>query len=227
MAVAHPIRRHAPLVIGLILVISVSLLLVNLFVYLAEEMMTGTTLQTDREILLQVAALRSPGVTLWMKGVTELGAKEWLIIGTVVGTLLLIRRKQMGDGILFALGMLGASGMNTVLKNAYERIRPEENPLLHAAGYSFPSGHAMGSIVFYGFLLYFSVKSRFSPWVKASCCLVWSALILLIGFSRIYLGVHYPTDVLAGWIAGMAILIQCIAVREGILYWRRKQTEDR
>ncbi|MFD1428444.1 phosphatase PAP2 family protein [Kroppenstedtia sanguinis] len=220
---AHPIRRHAPLVIGLFLVISVSFLLVNLFVYLAEEMMTGATLRFDQEILLQVASLRSPGVTFWIRGVTELGSIGWLILGTGVGTLLLIQRKQLGDGILFTLGMLGTSGMNTALKNAYERIRPEENPLLHVAGYSFPSGHAMGAIVFYGFLLYFSLKSRFPPWAKVVYGLVWSALILLIGFSRIYLGVHYPSDVLAGWTAGLAILIPLLTVREGIMYWKQRQ----
>ncbi|HEX6922907.1 MAG TPA: phosphatase PAP2 family protein, partial [Bacillales bacterium] len=92
----------------------------------------------------------------------------------------------------------------------FQRQRPEIHRLIEVTGYSFPSGHAMGSFVFYGMLGYFFILFLKSEYLKAGSTLLMAGLIFMIGFSRVYLGVHYPSDVLAGFAAGGAWLTICI-----------------
>jgi membrane-associated phospholipid phosphatase len=145
----------------------------------------------------------------------------------MLGLLLLIsmiwlfqKRKNLYGMLFFLITVAGGGLLNLFLKNFFERERPNVNRIIEADGFSFPSGHSMGSITYYGFLVYLILRSARKPLSKAGLGILLCLVILLIGISRIYLGVHYPSDVLAGYMAGGAWLIICISLLE-IMYLYR------
>lgn len=120
-------------------------------------------------------------------------------------------------GVLLCL--LGGVVLNELLKRLFERARPDAFQVVEAAGYSFPSGHAMVSLCFYG-MIAFLIARNIPLWYWRLVVIVSAALfILLIGISRIYLGVHYPSDVLAGYTAGTMWLAFSIS----LLMWRERK----
>lgn len=138
------------------------------------------------------------------KVITNFGGAYFLIlIATVL--LLAIRNKRIGLAIVTNLGIVG--GINLILKNILQRPRPTEYQLIHESGYSFPSGHSMASMAFYGFLIYLIYKYVQNKKVKWILIILLTTLIITIGTSRIYLGVHYTSDVIAGFLASLIYLI--------------------
>ncbi len=120
---------------------------------------------------------------------------------------------------IMTVNLLAAAGMNFLFKVFFHRARPEILVLVHATGYSFPSGHSMVSVAFYGYLIYLSVILLQKPWKQLSSLLL-SMLIFFIGLSRIYLGVHYASDVVGGFLAGLAwlaLLLSIICQPKGFL----------
>lgn len=116
--------------------------------------------------------------------------------------------------------LAGGGVLNLLLKNLFERARPEMFRVIDETGYSFPSGHAMVSLCFYGILAY--LISRHIPrWRWRLLLFILTAIfVAAIGISRIYLGVHYPTDVLAGYAAGCTWLFFCLSL---LLWWEQKK----
>ena len=106
-----------------------------------------------------------------------------------------------------------AYGLNTLLKQSLHRRRPNNLKLttLRIKSYSFPSGHAFGSVIFYGLFAYLAYVRLSNPWGAVVAVLV-AGLILLIGLSRVYLKVHYPSDVIAGWLVGLLSLYIVISL---------------
>ncbi|WP_257351590.1 phosphatase PAP2 family protein [Pseudalkalibacillus decolorationis] len=105
--------------------------------------------------------------------------------------------------LILLFNLMGVRLMNRFLKNIYDRTRPDHTPLLDAGGFSFPSGHSMNSAAFFGFLGYLLWVYFSRSGVKKNYILYISGfLVLLIGLSRVYLGVHFPSDVIAGFAAG-------------------------
>lgn len=149
--------------------------------------------------------LISDKLTPLIKIVTNLGSGLFLIFITIiVAYLLKDKKKSMGISINLVLAFL----MNILLKNIFQRERPLlENRLIHEMGYSFPSGHSMVSMAFYGFLIYLIYVYIDRKRYKYPLIILLSIIILIIGFSRIYLGVHYLSDVLAGFLISIAYLI--------------------
>lgn len=204
------------------------LVLIYLFMVLAKGISQQKVFVFDQKLIGWTERIMHPVLTILVKGITEAGDVWWLSIGTLLVSFYWLYRKQYGNLLLVTVGMVGASLMIPALKNTYERVRPDENPLVYASGYSFPSGHSMGSIIFYGLLLYFVLKSGLRPRIKGIVGTGLCLMVLLIGWSRIYLGVHYPTDIVAGFIAGTIWITLCMAFREVFLVWgsRRKQHES-
>ena len=139
--------------------------------------------------------------------VTYLG--NWQVIvgfGVVaVAILALLRKKQ--ETVFLVAALISGEIIKEILKFIVRRPRPDASlALIQESGYSFPSGHAMMAIIFYGIIGYFIYKLCRQKWQKIMVAIVLVALIFLIGFSRIYLGVHWTSDVIAGWLLGFLIV---------------------
>jgi undecaprenyl-diphosphatase len=148
-------------------------------------------------------------MTRFMKFITFWGSGWALtIISLVISFIAFIRskKKYFLSSLLVSVNLAAASSLDFILKQVFQRSRPDLLRLIEISGYSFPSGHSMSSISFYGFLIYLSLK-YFKQWFKYSIVAALSLLVLAIGISRIYLGVHYASDVLGGFITGLGWLV--------------------
>ncbi len=181
------------------------------FAWLTDEVLEGDSRSFDDTTRAAVHQLASPALTLAMRGISFLGSTVFLVLATAVIVLWFITRPWRREALLFAITMLGASLLNTTLKLAFKRPRPVPFfNLLAPESYSFPSGHSLASCCFYGALAAILTARVESMRVRAAIWVAATVMFLLIGFSRIYLGVHYTTDVIAGFAAA---LIWIMAVR--------------
>ena len=138
------------------------------------------------------------------KFITNFGGAIFLAILTIV-LFILIKNKKIGVSIFSNLVIITA--LNQLLKNILQRPRPTEYRIIEETGYSFPSGHSMISMAFYGYLIYLIykyVKNKYVKWISMALL---SLLICSIGISRIYLGVHYTSDVLGGFLISISYLV--------------------
>ena len=148
--------------------------------------------------------LISDNVTPIAKAITQLGGAIFLI-GLSITLAIIIKNKKIG--ILIWVNITISTLLNQILKFIIQRPRPTEFRIIDERGYSFPSGHSMISATFYGFLIYLIYKNVKNKYLKYSLIIMLVILILLIGTSRIYLGVHYTSDVLAGFLIAISYLI--------------------
>ena len=146
----------------------------------------------------------SDTITPIAKFITNFGGVIYLPIISLI-LFFIIKNRKIGLGIFINLCL--AAILNIILKNIVQRPRPTEFRLINEQGYSFPSGHSMASTAFYGFLIYLIYKNIKNKYLKISLITLLSILIFLIGTSRIYLGVHYTSDVLAGFFISISYLI--------------------
>lgn len=138
------------------------------------------------------------------KFITNFGGAIFLIILTIT-LFILIKNKKIGLSII--LNLIVITGLNQILKYILQRPRPTEYRLIEETGFSFPSGHSMVSMAFYGYLIYLIykyVKNKDLKWISI---VLLSILICSIGISRIYLGVHYTSDVLGGFLISVSYLV--------------------
>jgi membrane-associated phospholipid phosphatase len=184
------------------------------FAQIADGVLEQETQAFDTAILQRIAQWHSPLLDNLAIAITFLGEPSLLVlIGTIGGLILLVRRKWIEAGV-FAIAAGGATGLNFWLKAVFERARPELwDRIIDVSYNSFPSGHAMISLVVWGAIAY-DLARYFPAWQK-SIYSVATGLIGAIGFTRLYLGVHWPTDIIAGYAAGLVWLIACILTLEG------------
>jgi membrane-associated phospholipid phosphatase len=160
--------------------------------------------------------------------VTQFGGADVLLAVTLVAALVLLLLRRFAHAALMVAALAGGEALNWALKAAFERPRPQfAEPLATAAGFSFPSGHAMASLVVYGALAFVIATGVASRRTRALVLISAVALVLAIGFSRVYLGVHYPSDVLAGYSAGLAWLVLCALVLLGATSLRERRARAR
>ena len=138
------------------------------------------------------------------KFITNFGGAIFLIILTVV-LVILIKNKKIGLSIFSNLVIITV--LNQLLKRVLQRPRPTEYRINEETGYSFPSGHSMVSMAFYGYLIYLIYKYVKNKYIKWSSIVLLSLLICSIGISRIFLGVHYTSDVLGGFFISISYLV--------------------
>ena len=142
------------------------------------------------------------------KFITNFGGAIFLIILTIT-LFILIKNKKIGLSII--LNLIVITGLNQILKYILQRPRPTEYRLIEETGFSFPSGHSMVSMAFYGYLIYLIYKYVKNKYVKWILIVLLSILICSIGVSRIYLGVHYTSDVLGGFLVSISYLVLFIS----------------
>lgn len=138
------------------------------------------------------------------KFITNFGGITWLLFFATI-LFIILKNKKLGGFIYLNLFLSG--GLNQLLKRIVQRPRPTEYRLIDESGYSFPSGHSMVSAAFYGLLIYIIYNKVKNKYLKYSLITLLSILIVAIGVSRIYLGVHYTSDVLAGFLISICYLI--------------------
>ena len=148
--------------------------------------------------------LISDTMTPFARCITNFANMYWLI-GMSVLLFIIIKNKK--TSILFFINLVLSALTNFILKQIIQRPRPIEHRIIDEKGYSLPSGHSMVSMAFYGFLVYFIYKNIKNKYIKTILIVLLSVLIISIGVSRIYLGVHYTSDVLAGFLVAISYLI--------------------
>ena len=145
----------------------------------------------------------SPHLTAFMRLLTTIGSPLWVVIWclSMLGVLLL--RKRWGEAIGIFGSEVGGLLINQAAKAAFKRERPDWSWLfVHEKNYSFPSGHAMLGIISFGTITFLLCRYYHSTITRTIITVFFTLLVFGIGFSRIYLGAHFPSDILAGWIAG-------------------------
>lgn len=195
-----------------------------IFAKLAEDLLENELTRFDQIVINLLASLQGPQMTAFMKGVTQLGSSYVLIFVALIAMYFLLRRRrQYVEGLFILVALVGGWGLDVLLKGLFQRVRPDINRLVEVSGYSFPSGHAMVSIAFYGMLAYMFFLNSKTIFYKIVIPIILIFLILLIGVSRIYLGVHYPSDVIAGFAGGGLWLSGCILALHGFRYYKGKK----
>ncbi len=184
------------------------------FFAIAEDYINGDPLvRADLRLSSFVQTLREPAYNQVMLFLTDLGNWQVIAVGTVVfASLLYVSRQRWWLGA-FLTSVLGEQLLSQATKFAFHRERPNlDNALVPAAGSSFPSGHALVAFAFYGFIACYAVSQTKSWVLKAFIIATFTPLILGIGFSRIYLGVHWPSDVMASMALGPALVATVLTV---------------
>ncbi|MBV9656876.1 MAG: phosphatase PAP2 family protein [Verrucomicrobia bacterium] len=202
--------------LGLHLIVGLGLALgaVALFTELAETVVErGRLTRFDLAFAQALREHATPARVVFFQTITWFGNVGTLVAIGVVVAIVLLRRGQRLCFYGWVAALLGDGWLNTALKHAFHRLRPSlPNPFVTETGWSFPSGHAMGALVTYGMLAYLLVVALPAErrGVRRGVVLGAVVLVVLIGFSRIYLTVHYFSDVLAGYAAGALWLLVCL-----------------
>lgn len=194
----------------------ICMILVWVFGDLAEDVLSNDSITVvDAWVNAQVLFFRSKPANLFALVTTQFGGVAFVVFSGALITAGLAFRRHFGEAAGFAAAILGGELLNALLKAIVQRPRPSAvTALIYAHGWSFPSGHAMMSATFYGMIAYLLVK-RFPSWrVKVFFVTLACFMAFIIGFSRIYLQVHYLSDVLAGFTAGLFWLTVCITGME-------------
>jgi undecaprenyl-diphosphatase len=198
------------------------------FAWLSDEVLEGETRTFDDATRASVHAWASPPLTSFMQVISFMGSTRFLFAATTVATLIMIWVKWKREAILFPITMIGAGLLNMTLKLSFQRARPVPFfDLLPPRSYSFPSGHSLASFCFYGVLaamLSARIQSRRWRLVFWAGAIV---IVLLMGLSRIYLGVHYTTDVLAGYAAALIWVMVVSFVEQTLAERRRRRLSSR
>lgn len=191
--------------------------------------LSGLVAAFDDRITSYVQSFTSDGVTPAAIVITNLGsAPVELLVLTIVSAVLFFRLRHGLEAMMLIVSLAGGWLLNEGLKRIFHRARPAIEHLVEAGGYSFPSGHAMVSMAFYGmigYLLWSNLRTRLKP--AYYVILLTALLVIAIGTSRINLGVHYPSDVVAGFAAGGTWLIVCIMVLLAGRRYREKSVRRR
>lgn len=200
-------NRHSFLIVNICLVLIV---VFSSLVIIYDDLLIDTVIY---EFLIN--NFSSDFVDEFMINVTKLGDTKFVMIFTCV--MFLIFLFSIKKGLLSFIFMLSVSGIafiNQILKFSVRRIRPDVNRLIEIGGYSFPSGHSMVSMVLYGLIAYIAYKVVKIKWLRNGIIFINVLVILLIGVSRIYLGVHFFSDIIVGYLVSIVFLVIIINILE-------------
>jgi undecaprenyl-diphosphatase len=204
---AAPVPSMRAVILGSL---AASVLALLLFSWLADEVFEGDAVRFDNFVRAWVHQFASPTLTRVMTVISHLGSGA-LALAFVIAFVVFLRVRWRRAAMWLLLSLAGGLILELTLKYAYHRARP--TPFFGAVPhtYSFPSGHSLVSFCIYGVLAgLLSARVRSAAW-RGIIWIVAAALVLAIGLSRIYLGVHFPSDVIAGYLAGAVWISSLIA----------------
>lgn len=195
----------------------------NAFVEVTAGLKGDELVLFDDFISQKIQDFHHPSLIPVFQFITHLGDRIAYIIFIIALAALFLRKHGKWTFTLQTILVLLLSSLsNLVLKRIISRERPSLEHLVAVSTLSFPSGHAMSAMAFYGFLIYLCIRLRMPHWQRIIFSFMLGLLILLIGISRVYLGVHYPSDVLAGFIGGLIWVTFCAILFNIIDMYRKK-----
>lgn len=211
-------RQSHSLIIGVI----VSAVLALGFAAIAWKTLYDNDLRVYDHLFTEfVRSVAGPIFDDLMLRLTDLGSATVLLFLTLLALMIFFVQDRRLEGATLLVCVAGSGVLNRGLKLVFARERPDLFNLLSETGYSFPSGHSMASICVYGFLAYIIWRNLDRLYWRLLLLSIAITVVAAVGISRIYLGVHYPTDVAAGFIAGGSWLLACISW----LRWRQGQPQ--
>jgi undecaprenyl-diphosphatase len=180
-----------------------ALIVVVLFGALAAEVREGDTQGIDDAVRVTIYGVASPAATRVLYCATTLGSPIVLLPATIAVSLVFLHLRRIRAAILLTVTMAGVTLLSWLLKLLFRRPRPVPFfGITMPSTYSFPSGHSLGAFCFYGALAALVTARLRSQWLRAVVWAVAVVIIVVVGFSRLYLGVHYPSDVIGGYATG-------------------------
>ena len=195
------------------------LICLSIFVYLMQAVWGSRVLPIDTSGYgFMSKHFISNSLTPVMRLITQFGGTILMIVWALA-SLVLIKNKRIAISVVSNLVLIAL--LNNILKLIVRRARPTGFRLIAETGYSFPSGHSMVSMAFYGYLIYLiykNVRNKKLRWTLITC---FSLLILIIGMSRIYLGVHYTSDVFAGFLFSLGYLVIYTKLTDPIVFLKK------
>lgn len=195
------------------------LICISIFVYLMQAVWGSRVLPIDTSGYgFMSKYFISNSLTPVMRLITQFGGTILMIVWALA-SLVLIKNKRIAISVVSNLVLIAL--LNNILKLIVRRARPTGFRLIAETGYSFPSGHSMVSMAFYGYLIYLiykNVRNKKLRWTLITC---FSLLILIIGMSRIYLGVHYTSDVFAGFLFSLGYLVIYTKLTDPIVFLKK------
>lgn len=218
----HAEDSRLPYFITIIISLVVVVVGINLFIELTDTLKTDTLAKYDTDITNFIISYRNPALTKYFIFVTDVGDVRGYLI--VLGLFVILSwrilkswKYVLQSAVVLALATLS----NMALKRFIDRARPGIEHLVSVETLSYPSGHAMSAMAFFGFLIYLISKLRINKVIKYTLMVLFAFLILSIGISRIYLGVHFPSDIAGGFIAGFIWVVFCVLIFDVIQIFRR------
>lgn len=184
---------------------------IKLFVELTEELQNDLLGHFDANITQYIISHRTTFLTEYFLFATNIGGGfGYLIVFIICSLIFILIFKRWKYIAQLVLVLFLALTSNLVLKQIIHRARPNLDQMVSVETLSYPSGHAMTAMAFYGFLIYLFYIFKINKFLKFCIITILSILILSIGISRIYLGVHFPSDIIGGFIAGFIWIVFCI-----------------
>lgn len=197
-----------------------------LFIFLAHGIFESDTFLFDQKAFHLTDKYISSRHTALMGFLSFFGSHLFLIPANLILIVVFIIKKEKWNSIKIPSVAISSVLMMFLLKFLFQRARPLDPLLMKAAGFSFPSGHALMSVTFYGLILYILIKQQKNIWIRMVYAIIFSGFVFMICLSRIYLRVHYASDVIAGISLGIAWLIISLWILSGAekRYFRTQQS---
>lgn len=199
-----PVRLGLRLVLGVVVLVGAA----SLFGAIAEDVVTGDRITiVDAQLATWLHAHARPALTTWMLAITDLHSTLAVSCYAALAALWFAHRRQWRRIVTLTLCLAGGMALNVAMKFAFHRARPVlDDPLLTLSSYSFPSGHVAASTILYGLLVAWVFVATPRAGLRLGALCVALLAIALVAFTRMYLGVHFLSDVCAAFVEGVAWL---------------------
>lgn len=222
----HSKNEELPYYIAIAISAILFIIALNGFVEITDDLAENELAEIDESVTEYVTSFRNDDLTRYFTFITDMGDRNAYIIITIfLAGYYFFKHRSWKFILQTTLVLLLATFSNIVLKRVFNRARPSLDHLVTVNTLSYPSGHAMSATAFYGFLIYLCLRYRMRRWLKVLLVIVLTVIILSIGLSRIYLGVHYPSDVAAGFVGGLIWIAFCAVVFNLFELLRKRQQQ--
>ncbi|WP_194841469.1 phosphatase PAP2 family protein [Sporosarcina obsidiansis] len=196
--------------------------LTGLFAFVARSIHLQTITSFDESVIDLVQGTESPWLTTVMKIFTNVGSTSIVVLFSLTGLAWLYWKGYRAQAFLLVVVIAGTGIINQIMKFVFKRERPNFHRLIDIGGYSFPSGHTMMAFSLYTILAYIIWRNLRTTWGHVAVVSIATVMIMMIAVSRIYLGVHFPSDIVGGALASGVWLIASISIYQH--YQRKRQS---